>query len=267
VPRRTIDRHLKLTSLTSLLAVGLLFGTASPTAAIIGGAPDDHMHRYVAGIQQPDGRGVVFTGVLIAPRVVLTAGHGALRLLAAGFTTARVTFDPVATDGATWYMGTIHLNPGYDPNRLAVGDFAVILFDEDIPGIQPALLPSAGQLESLPSAGADRSQLSVVGYGLTRLLGGAEGGGRPAPDFTSGGTRMVDAQRFLSLSPTWLWLEMKDADMVCIGDSGAPSLIAGSSVVAGITIGSLGLCTSAVLDMRLDTPSARAFLAEYVTLP
>jgi hypothetical protein len=53
--------------------------------------------------------------------------------------------------------------------------------------------------------------------------------------------------------------------------SGASSLIGTSNVDAGIFIGSLSLsggqCESAAWDQRLDTPSARAFLTQYVTLP
>jgi hypothetical protein len=94
-------RNLIRATPSAALIIGLLLLTAPPAAAIIGGQPDGEDHPYVAGIQQPDGDGVVFSGVLIVPRVVLTAGHAALRLLVAGFTTACATFDPVASDSST----------------------------------------------------------------------------------------------------------------------------------------------------------------------
>jgi hypothetical protein len=61
------------------------------------------------------------------------------------------------------------------------------------------------------------------------------------------------------------------AAAACIGDSGAPSLIAGSNVIAGVFIGegsiAAGSCQSQPWNTRVDTPSARAFLGQYVTLP
>jgi hypothetical protein len=85
-------------------------------------------------------------------------------------------------------MGSIRLNPSYDPGRIGVGDFALIVFDHDIPGVQPADLPRAAQLASRESVGPAQPAFTVVGYGLTRLLGGSGDGGPVRPDFTSGGT-------------------------------------------------------------------------------
>ena len=64
---------------------------------------------------------------------------------------------------------------------------------------------------------------------------------------------------------------MHSGGQLCIGDSGAPSLLGSSDLVAGIFIGSLSLsggqCESAAWDQRVDTPAARAFLRQYVNLP
>jgi hypothetical protein len=55
----------------------------APANAIIGGAPDGSGHPFVVAIADPSGRGVIFTGTVISPTVVLTVAHGAARLEAA----------------------------------------------------------------------------------------------------------------------------------------------------------------------------------------
>jgi secreted trypsin-like serine protease len=53
----------------------------------------------------------------------------------------------------------------------------------------------------------------------------------------------------------------------CSHDSGGPAFIGTSSTVAGVVSGLDGNCSSTYYDYRLDTASARSFLADYVTLP
>jgi hypothetical protein len=86
--------------------------------------------------------------------VLVTAGHGTRRFEAAGLTQARVTFDPVASDSGTWYTGTVHTNPAYDPQSADdPGDLGVTVFDARIRGIAPASLPAEGQLAQLGPPG------------------------------------------------------------------------------------------------------------------
>jgi hypothetical protein len=59
--------------------------------------------------------------------------------------------------------------------------------------------------------------------------------------------------------------------LLCYGDSGGPNFLgAGSTetnIVAATTITGDMWCRSTNVDYRLDTASARSFLASYVTLP
>jgi V8-like Glu-specific endopeptidase len=244
---------------------------ASPAGAIIGGQPDGTGHPYVAAIGQPDGQGIYFTGTAISPTVVLTAAHAVRRLEALGFTTARLTFDPVVSPSSTWYVGTIHVDPAYNPTGTAnPDDLAVLTLDTPISGIAPASLPPEGLLDQLAPQGP-RAGFDLVGYGISRYTGGSNGGGYPTLDFTSTGTRHLAQETFASLTAAWLRLHISDGATACIGDSGAPNLLAGSNVIAGIFIleDSLGggQCQSQPWDMRVDTPSARTFLGQYVALP
>jgi hypothetical protein len=235
---------------------------AAPAPAIIGGGLDDGNHPYVGAV---GGLGPVTpTGVLVSPTVFLTAGHVTRMFDNAGVTRASVTFDQAADWSATWYSGTVHTNPGYAPSPLNDrGDLGVIVFDAPVP-VAPASLPTAGLLDQLAPQLPHGGRFTAVGYGITNYFGSR-------PDIFSGGQRKVAGETFLSLTPGWLRLQMHEDGQLCIGDSGAPSLVGTSDVIAGIFIGSLSLsggqCESAAWDQRLDTPGARAFLTQYVTLP
>lgn len=241
----------------------LLVLLTPPAGAIIGGSADGTQHGYVAGIQQPDGQGVVFTGVAISPNVVLTAAHAAVRIvLATGSDQARVTFDPVADSTATWYTGTIHIDPAFDPNVPAEGDYAVIMFGNPLP-VTPAMLPRLNAL-ALDQRTLNSMPLELLGYGTTAVVPGT-----PRPDFSSGGTRKVDIATLKALKPQTLKLQMPDGDQVCVGDSGGPSLLGETRELVGITLGTLGGCISSgtVTQMRVDTAAVRAFLRQFVALP
>jgi hypothetical protein len=163
---------------------------------------------------------------------------------------------------------SIPINPGWNPNVPGSGDLAVVTFGSALP-VTPASLPSAGRFSEAEQPALLDTTFNIVGYGTTGFVGGSKGGGRPIPDFTSGGTRKVDREFFLSVEPEWLRFRLPEGDQLCPGDSGSPSLVGSSNLVAGISLGSLGGCNSSGsnFDMRVDTPSARAFIGQYVTLP
>jgi len=255
-----------------LAAVAVLAG-GTPAEAVIDGTPDHGRHPYVGAVDgRPAGGPVQFgSGVLISPTVFLTVGHGTAHFDAAGLTRARVTFDEVVTDASTWYEGTVHTNPNYDPSaqgqRGDFGDLGVIVFDAPIPGVTPASLPTERYLDHL----SDRARFDISGYGISRYTGGPDGGGKRQRDVTSGGTRTVANEVFASLSPGWLRLRAAGNADICTGDSGSPSILSGTNLVTGVTAVQWSLdggeCESAPWEQRVDTPGARAFLRQYVTLP
>jgi V8-like Glu-specific endopeptidase len=266
-------RHLAGFTIKPLLGVMFVLGAlmpAAPAGAIVGGQPDGNGHPYVGFLDaSPIGRPDGPTGVLISPTVLLTAGHVTQSFAARGLTHPRVTFEPVAGTASTWYTGTVHTNPAYDPQRADdPGDLGVVVLDRPVTGITPAALPTAGLLDALGPSQLSDATFTVVGYGASRLLGGSNGGGPPQWDPYSGGTRTAAEQSFLSLTPGWLRVQEHEDGQICVGDSGSPTLFAGSNVIAGITTAFLGgLCQNSAGDERVDTPAARAFLGQYVTLP
>lgn len=211
------------------------------------------------------------SGVLISPTVFLTVAHGTAHFDAAGIIRVRVTFDPVVSPSSTWYEGTVHTNPAWDPsaqgNRGDFADLGVIVFDAPIHGITPASLPGAGYLDRI----SDHPRLEIPGYGVSRYLGVSDGGGKRQPDSSSGGTRNLAEEVFTSLAPGWLRLRAAGSAEICFGDSGSPSIIAGTNLVLGITAVEWSLagseCESGAWEQRVATAAARAFLGQYVPLP
>ena len=266
-------RHAVLAT-TLVIALGALVGT-SAADAVVDGSLDGSRHPYVGAVDgRPVGGPVQFgSGVLISPTVFLSVGHGTARFDAAGITRARVTFDPVVSDSSTWHEGTIHTNPAFDPagagQRGDFGDLGVIVFDEPVVGIEPARLPSPRTIDQIIHGAA--AQVEIPGYGISRYVGGADGGGKRLPDFGSTGTRHLALAELSSVSPGWLRLHSTDGSTVCVGDSGSPAILAGTDLVVGITAVEWSLsgseCTSGAWEQRLDTPGAREFLAHYVSLP
>jgi hypothetical protein len=259
-----------------LIAVAALIAalavSATPALAIIGGAFDGNGHPYVGALDlRPTGRRIPCTGTLISPTVFLTAGHCTTFLDQAGLTHARVTFDPLFSDTARFYTGSVHTNPLYAPfmtgSQSDPGDFGVIVFSEPVNEITPAALPRAGLLDQLGPQGLRSVIFPTVGYGITRLLGGSNGGGPPDIDRDSAGTRMLATQTFFSLADAWLRLSMLNDGRVCTGDSGAPNFLFDTDLVVAISIGGDFECAAMNAALRLDTPSARAFLGQFVVLP
>jgi hypothetical protein len=264
---------LPLTALSALAAIAALVGP-SPAGAVVGGDPDDSRHPFVGAVDgRPVGGPVRFgSGVLISPTVFLSVGHGTAHFDAAGVTRARVTFDPVVTASSTWHEGTIHTNPAYDPNgsgtRGDFGDLGVIVFDEPVLDVTPARLPTAGYLDELGGR-ATGLRFEIPGYGISRYA--TDTGHQGGLDYGSTGTRRLATEAFTSLSPGFMRLRATSGADVCTGDSGAPSVVAGTDLVLGITAVEWSLvgsqCVSSPWVQRVDTPGARAFLGQYVSLP
>src|SRR3954468_7435070 len=103
--------------LVPLIALTAIASTG-PAAAVIDGTADGNRHPYVGAVDgRPAGGPVQFgSGVLISPTVFLSVGHGTRHFDDAGLTRARVTFDPVVRATSTWYEGTVHTNPAFDPS-------------------------------------------------------------------------------------------------------------------------------------------------------
>ncbi|HEX3805725.1 MAG TPA: trypsin-like serine protease [Gaiellaceae bacterium] len=245
----------------------LLAALAAATAglAITGGGPDGNGHPEVGALlaQQAfsDGTWEECTGTLISSTVFLTAEH-----CDEGVSRVAVTFASsyVAGESAT-YWGTWYGNPNYNKSQSDPEDMAVVVLDKPVKGIAPARLPKAGSLDGLTGS----QQFTSVGYGAQSVTSGQGGHTYHYED-----VRYVAVGTLNSETPTWLRISQNASTGnggTCYGDSGGPNFLGAGSgetnIVAGTTITGDTQCKSTNVDYRLDTPAARAFLGQFVTLP
>ncbi len=243
----------------AVAAVSLVF--AGIAAAIVNGGPDGTGHPSVGALLAPqafsDGTWEECTGTLISPTVFLTAEH-----CDEGLATVKVTFDSSYNSATgTTYSGTWHGDPDYTKNQGDPHDLAVVVLDKPVPGVTPSRLPALGQLDSL-SHGAS---ITSVGYGAQSVTMGKGGATFHYADIRYVATGSVNA-----LTPTWIRASMNPSTGnggTCYGDSGGPNFLGDTNIIAGTTITGDFVCRATNVDYRLDTPSARAFLAQFVTLP
>lgn len=252
--------------LAALIAAAV---AAAPASAITYGEPDGAGHPYVGAIVA-DFQGqlqVVATGTLIAPRIVLTASH-ATAFIQSFTDDVYVTFAPVfdATDTQALYHGTMYTNPGFSQRQNDPGDVAVVVLDKAPPITTPVTLPPAGIFDRMAAAHTLAGQtFTNVGYGSLPFV---RGGG---PRVLSGiGTRRVSVSSFMALTPAWLCLSQNPTlgwGGGGPGDSGGPIFLGTSTMLASIDVKGDGALRSTNISYRLDTPAARAFLGQFVTLP
>ena len=258
---------LRVSVFVSVLLVSSL--SASPAAAVVGGSTDGNSHPYVGAIDlRPAGYNLVASGVLVSPTVMVTAGHVTSFFEHAGLTRAHVTFDSVVGAFSTWYWGTVHTDPIYNPTKEQPmddpDDLGVIVFDVPITGVSPAVLPPAGLLDHLGDDKKPLPPMQEVGYGTSEHVGNPNDRGLAA--WSGDGTRKLINGLFKGTHGGWLTMTPTDGEP-CYGDSGGPMLL--GNIVAGVLkLTSNGnFCEGDALGMRLDTPEHRSFLGAYVSLP
>jgi len=270
-------RH-RLQTATSL-AIALVFAIAvTPAAAISNGVPDGNGHPSVGALLADfsgdgvvTGDEVICTGSLIAPTVFLTAGHCLVFLEPEGFGTVYVSFDSALldADGPGQLIASTDwtFDPGFYSSFRAAHDIGVVILPEgSTSGLDPVNLPTAGWLDAAKAAGTLQPTLiRNVGYGFIPDWKGAP------PSFGYDGNRNTSVSPVMSLTKTWLKLQMNNDATglggVCFGDSGSPKFIEGGNLVVAITTGGDGNCRSLNYNYRLDTKEARSFLEAFVTLP
>jgi V8-like Glu-specific endopeptidase len=233
-------------------------------------------------VKSPAGRIFpICSGTLIAADVFLTASHCTIffeqDLAPAGYTAA-VSFDNPLPFGDLTSRSTglvtvtaVVTNPLYNQAQSDSEDIAVLLVDpRQTRGIAPAVLPSAGLLDTLSAQnGLKNAVFTAVGYGLQNRV---TGGGPPFFQDLNPVPRMYAFSSFNSLNGGYIRLSQNPATGnggTCFGDSGGPNFlnVNGTRTLVAITITGDSVCRSTNVDYRLDTPTARAFLAPYVTLP
>jgi hypothetical protein len=179
--------------------------------------------------------------------------------------------DPTAVARSVGVEGVAHTEQGYPGNSADSHDIAVV----EVPAaamaarwtFTPATLPAAGQLAGLGPRALDDTDFLVVGYGTQEAQRGPGGQTHPG-----GGVRMKAPVSFNALNKTWVRLGMtapQGNGGACYGDSGGPNFaeLDGELVLVATTITGDTPCYATNVAYRLDTPTARDFLAPFVSLP
>jgi hypothetical protein len=254
-------------SIVAALVALAVLSIAIPAQAITFGHLDGTAHPNVGSMVYIDDEGnnnSFCTGTLVAPTVFVTASHCTAALAAGGIAVhdIYVTFDPKVDNSSTLIRGTYHTNPAFPGPQSDPHDVAVIVLDAAPAGITPATLPTAGLLDTLD---LHDQRFVAVGYGTVRedKTGGFK-------SFVWDPQRRWADQGFRSLTKAWLNLSMNPSigsGGTCYGDSGGPHFLGATSMVVAITVTGDAPCRSTDVDYRLDTVSARTFLAGYVALP
>jgi hypothetical protein len=222
------------------------------------------------------------SGSLIAPRVFLLAAHcvSAPGLAGECFFPASqhyVTFAPaifpnLPPPDAIIRAEECHADPAFQPLKATdtdAHDLAVLILPAgSTAGKTPYQLPPAGWLDQLAAHGGLVGQLFVnVGYGVDATLRGP-----PSILLGTDGVRRTSKSRFLHLYHHWLLLLMNanatGEGGTCFIDSGSPHFLDGNlGVVVAVKSWGDRHCRTFGGSYRLDTPSARAFLGQFVSLP
>jgi secreted trypsin-like serine protease len=244
-----------------------------PAAAITYGQPDGNRHPNVGAVirLRADGQfRILCSGSLIAPRVFLTASHCTRFLEDQGISDVWVTFDSKFTQSSTRIHGTMHSNPNFSQRQSDTGDIAVITLDQAVTNVAPVQLPPAGLLDRMKADGTlNRTLFTSVGYGVQEPQPGPGGITNPFPM-----ERWYSVGEFDALNKTWLRIAQTQATGdggTCSGDSGGPQFLGAgadeTNTQVSITITGDVFCFATNVAYRVDTPQARAFLSQFVTLP
>lgn len=242
------------------------------SAPIVNGTPTGKSYGNVGAVMFDfagdglDGDDWFCSSTLIAPEVVLTAAH-CLEFLPAD-AQIYVTFAPSAAEGVATAIpaASFHFDPAYGHDTSNPHDIGVILLPRrSTRGITPARLPAAGYLDQANAKnGLNGTTFINVGYG-----GDVNATGQPI--ITYDGVRKSSVSGFMALEPNWLDLHMTASNGNggdCYGDSGGPKFPSfDPSTVVALTVTGDANCKATTKDYRVDSPSARAFLGAYVTLP
>ena len=256
------------------IAIVAIIGSVAPAGAVTGGQPDGDAHPQVGLIlaPAPEGGSYICSGSLIAPDVVLTAGHCTFLFSALGIKEISVSFDSVITADSTFYESRKwYTHPDYvDDDWPFTVDVGVIILRDNL-DLPLAYLPEPYLLNSvIPEDGASDQQFVDVGYGQT---GVETGGGPPQANFPlerrqstqtyhPGGNEQLGVIH--GLTDLMLMLKANPSSRHgsgCGGDSGGPIFLGDTATVVAIHTGGYRLGFDAQLcgrlsslNHRIDTP-------------
>jgi hypothetical protein len=266
-----------------MIVLTLTLAAAIPLLAITWGEPDNNEHPHVGTLLFVQ-NGVGYyscTGTMIAPTVMLTAGHCVAEAGNINDVTY-VRFEENALSGIGNYGS---LQDWFDAEWLAVTtviphpmwndygefpytyDIGVVILEEPYFPLdgngQPIFgeLPDLGFLETLK--GKDKNSFTVVGYGMQSNL-------KPfyQDDYEryKGNVRLIEVKSYLTAGGAASAKFSNNPGIgggTCYGDSGGPNFYADTNIVSSVTSfgwAKNGKCVGNSFFYRTDTPDAQSFI-------
>ncbi len=250
--------------LCSMLAAAGLLAHAGPANAIKYGDLDGDGHPHVGILVFDDEAGPAWrcSGTLIAPAVVLTAGHCTFGAVAgrAWFASTEAEIRgqgyPFGGSGAI-EAASIHTSPNYNDAAFFLNDVGVVILSTPVSTDTYGVLPSAGQLNSLQTRrGLKNQTFTAVGYGLQYILSNNPVNNKQQRSLD----RMYSTPQLLQINTpgftgdfSILLSNNHATGGTCFGDSGGPNFLGDSNVVGGVTsFGINGNCAGTGGVYRMD---------------
>ncbi len=273
-------RHTLKILFVMALVLSLALASLRSASAITNGQPDGGRHPYVGLLVFEDKPGHPAwrcSGSLIAPTLVLTAGH-----CTSGAVAARVwfyedvTYDKVpyplypyggpgsgATEGTPYTNLKFCIGCGNGLPGFAYRDVGVVVLGEPVHMDQYAQLPNAGLVDTLKN----KTKLDLVGYGVQEQI---HGGGPPywtglrlrlyAPsEFISG--EFTHSEEFIRLALN----ASQGTGGTCFGDSGGPNLLGGTHTVLAVNSYVTNYnCAGVGYSSRVDIPEVLDWIRSFL---
>ena len=284
---------MKKFAISIILGLVLVLSLVGGALAITNGQPDGDNHPYVGLLVfdvAPGTPGWRCSGSLIAPTVVLTAGH-----CTDGAVAARVWFDkdvtydhypfplyPYGGPGSGSIEGTPYTNPKYRSEENPYGggnglpafsyrDTGVVVLSEPVYMDEYAALPLPGQVDTLKN----KTGMDFVGYGV-QYQAQIPGNELPQPPpynrWTGPRIRMYAPSALVSgkfvHSAEYLKLALNPgggSGGTCFGDSGGPDLLGGTNTVLGVNSYVTNVnCSGVGYSARVDIPEVLEWINTFM---
>lgn len=269
----------KLRLAVIVFVVMSLLVLAIPVGAVTDGELDGEGHPHVVLLLMEVGGAPAFrcSATLIAPTVVLTAGHCTNNFPDSPYTGMRVFTEsdvdagkangtnnypfagPNAVEAVSWAS-----HPEYENAPFFVHDVGIVILAEPIYRPTYGVLPTADQLDALAQKrGLQNVTFTSVGYGLQEIN----------PVFVeSARVRMVAHPHLIQINVpgftgdfSLLLSNNHSTGGTCFGDSGGPNFLGDSNVVAGVTsFGINGNCAGTGGVFRMDRQNVLDFVNSFL---
>jgi hypothetical protein len=290
-------------AIVALTVIALILSTVGVASAITNGEPDAGRHPYVALLIFGEDTAEGFipywrcSGALIAPDVILTAGH-----CTEGADGARVWFDEGPVEWGSWdpgtnptcagetgypcsgdAAGTPYTNPDYRSSDNPYGggnglpafsyrDVGIVELDADVTDIEPAELPEAGLVDALKN----KTDVDLVGYGV-QFQAQIPGNILPQPPpyyrWTGLRQRLYAPSQLVSgkfvHSAEFMRLSLNPGGGTggtCFGDSGGPDLLGGTDTILAVNSYVTNVnCSGVGYSSRVDIPEVLNWIWSFIS--